>query len=76
MSVQGQDISEYHLSGEQSSFIRLLISYEPLISEFLIVFCVCLCVSGAKPAWLGSVFVCVWVPGSVCCGYSESVEVI
>lgn len=28
MSVQGQDISEYHLSGEQSSFIRLLISYE------------------------------------------------
>jgi len=23
MSVQGQDISEYHLSGEQSSFIRL-----------------------------------------------------
>ncbi len=38
--------------------------------------CVCVCVSGAEPAWLGGVFVCVWVPGSVCCGYSEPVEII
>lgn len=43
------------------------------LSDFISVF---VCVSGVGSSWLGGLFVCVRVLGSVRCGYRESVEII
>lgn len=73
MSVQGQDISEYRLSGKNTS---IWFGYPSFKYPSYLFLCVFVCVSCVGSSGLGGVFVCVRVLGSVCCGYSEPVEII